>query len=65
MAEKMKQWMLPMAELDCVAELRFLGMIGVVELNPETKPLIPKIKQSLFKHLYTSIRRLYIFHIPK
>jgi len=47
MAEKMKQWMLPMAELECVKELRFLGMIGVVELKPETKPQISKIKQSL------------------
>lgn len=52
MAEKMKQWMLPMAELDCVKELRFLGMIGVVELKPETKPLIAKIKQSLFEEGY-------------
>jgi adenosylmethionine-8-amino-7-oxononanoate aminotransferase len=52
MAEKMKQWMLPMAELDCVAELRFLGMIGVVELKPGTKPLIAKIKQSLFEQGY-------------
>lgn len=47
MAEKMKQWMLPMAELECVKELRFLGMIGVVELKPETKPKIAEIKQSL------------------
>ena len=52
MAEKMKQWMLPMAEMDCVKELRFLGMIGVVELNLETKPLIAKIKQSLFEQGY-------------
>jgi adenosylmethionine-8-amino-7-oxononanoate aminotransferase len=52
MAEKMKQWMQPMAELDCVKELRFLGMIGVVELKPETKPLITKIKQSLFEQGY-------------
>jgi adenosylmethionine-8-amino-7-oxononanoate aminotransferase len=52
MAEKMKQWMLPMAELDCVKELRFLGMIGVVELKPETKPLIAKMKQSLFEQGY-------------
>jgi adenosylmethionine-8-amino-7-oxononanoate aminotransferase len=52
MAEKMKQWMLPMAELGCVKELRFLGMIGVVELKPETKPLIAKIKQSLFEQGY-------------
>ncbi len=52
MAEKMKQWMQPMAELDCVKELRFLGMIGVVELKPETKPLITKIKASLFDQGY-------------
>ncbi|MDF7798133.1 adenosylmethionine--8-amino-7-oxononanoate transaminase [Pontiellaceae bacterium B1224] len=52
MAEKMKQWMLPMAELDCVKELRFLGMIGVVELKPETKPLIAQMKQSLFEQGY-------------
>jgi len=52
MAEKMKQWMQPMAELDCVQELRFLGMIGVVELKPETKPLIEKIKASLFEQGY-------------
>ena len=49
MAEKMKQWMLPMADMACVKELRFLGMIGVVELNPEMKPLIAQIKQSLFE----------------
>lgn len=52
MAEKMKQWMLPMAELDYVKELRFLGMIGVVELKPETKPHILKIKQSLSEQGY-------------
>ncbi|MDF7823339.1 adenosylmethionine--8-amino-7-oxononanoate transaminase [Pontiellaceae bacterium B12227] len=52
MAKKMKQWMLPMAELDCVEELRFLGMIGVVELKPETKPLIAQMKQSLFEQGY-------------
>ncbi len=52
MADKMKQWMLPMAEMECVKELRFLGMIGVVELKPETKPLILKIKESLFKQGY-------------
>ena len=52
MAEKMKQWMLPMAELEGVEELRFLGMIGVVELKSETKPLIAKIKQSLFEQGY-------------
>jgi adenosylmethionine-8-amino-7-oxononanoate aminotransferase len=52
LAKKMKQWMLPMGELDCVKELRFLGMIGVVELKPETKPLTAKIKQSLFEQGY-------------
>ncbi len=52
MAEKMKQWMLPMAELECVEELRFLGMIGVVELKPETKSKILKIKESLFEQGY-------------
>ncbi len=52
MAEKLKQWMLPMAELECVKELRFLGMIGVVELKPATKLLIVKIKQSLFEQGY-------------
>ncbi|RKX36864.1 MAG: adenosylmethionine--8-amino-7-oxononanoate aminotransferase BioA, partial [Verrucomicrobia bacterium] len=51
-AEKMRQWMQPMAELGCVKELRFLGMIGVVELKPEAKPLIEKIKQSLFEQGY-------------
>lgn len=52
MAEKMKQWMLPMAGMECVEELRFLGMIGVVELKPETRPLIAQIKQSLFEQGY-------------
>ncbi len=52
MAEKMKQWMQPMGELECVKELRFLGMIGVVELKPETKPLVAKIKASLFGQGY-------------
>ncbi len=52
MAEKMKDWMQPFAEMDCVKELRFLGMIGVVELKPETKPLIAKMKQSLFEQGY-------------
>ena len=52
MAEKMKQWMQPMAELDCVKELRFLGMIGVVELKPEAKPLIAPMKQALFDQGY-------------
>ncbi|VGO22064.1 adenosylmethionine--8-amino-7-oxononanoate transaminase [Pontiella sulfatireligans] len=52
MAEKMKQWMLPMAKLECVEELRFLGMIGVVQLKPETKPCILKIKQALFEQGY-------------
>ncbi len=52
MAEKMKQWMQPMAEMECVKELRFLGMIGVVELKPETKPQIAKIKQLLKEQGY-------------
>jgi len=52
MAEKMRLWMQPMAELDCVKELRFLGMIGVVELKPEAKTLVPKIKASLFEQGY-------------
>ena len=33
-------------------ELRFLGMIGVVELQPHTKPLIPQIRQSLKEQGY-------------
>ncbi|MEI6890668.1 MAG: adenosylmethionine--8-amino-7-oxononanoate transaminase [Pontiella sp.] len=52
MAGKMKQWMQPMAELECVEELRFLGMIGGVELKPETKPLIAPMKQSLLEQGY-------------
>jgi adenosylmethionine-8-amino-7-oxononanoate aminotransferase len=52
MAEKMKQWMQPIAEIGCVKELRFLGMIGVVELKPEAKPLVAKIKASLFEQGY-------------
>ncbi len=52
MAEKMKQWMQPMAELECVKELRFLGLIGVVELKPEAQPLVAKIKASLFEQGY-------------
>ena len=52
MAEKMKQWMQPFAEMDCVKELRFLGMIGVVELKQETKPLITQIKAKLFEDGY-------------
>jgi adenosylmethionine-8-amino-7-oxononanoate aminotransferase len=52
MAGKMKRWMLPMADLECVKELRFLGMIGVLELKPEAKLLVPKIKQALFEQGY-------------
>lgn len=52
MAKKMKQWMLPMAEMECVKELRFLGMIGVVELKQEAKPHIARIKQSLKEQGY-------------
>jgi len=51
-AGKMKQWMLPMNDLECVQETRFLGMIGVVELKPECKPMVPKMKQSLKKQGY-------------
>lgn len=52
MAKKMKQWMLPLADLACVKELRFLGMIGVVELKPETQPQIATIKRSLQEQGY-------------
>jgi adenosylmethionine-8-amino-7-oxononanoate aminotransferase len=52
MAEKMKQWMLPIKELPCVKELRFLGMIGVVELKAEAKPHVSGIKQSLKQQGY-------------
>lgn len=52
MAGKMQRWMRPMSELDCVQELRFLGMIGVVELKPEYKPMVAAIKQSLFEQGY-------------
>jgi adenosylmethionine-8-amino-7-oxononanoate aminotransferase len=52
LAEKMRQWMQPMAALDCVKELRFLGMIGVVELKPEFRPQVKKIKQRLFDQGY-------------
>jgi len=52
MAEKMQQWMQPMADMDCVKELRFLGMIGVVELKETAKPQIAGIKQSLFEQGY-------------
>jgi adenosylmethionine-8-amino-7-oxononanoate aminotransferase len=52
LAEKMKQWMLPMEDLVCVRELRFLGMIGVVELKPEVRPRVASIKQRLFEQGY-------------
>lgn len=52
MAEKMKQWMQPMAQLNSVKELRFLGMIGVVELKSEAKPPITEIKASLLEQGY-------------
>jgi adenosylmethionine-8-amino-7-oxononanoate aminotransferase len=48
----MKAWMQPLAELSCVKEVRFLGMIGVVELKPEALPLVAKIKQRLFDRGY-------------
>ena len=52
LAEKMKQWMLPIADLSCVKELRFLGLIGVVELKSKFSPLVAKIKQHLFEQGY-------------
>ena len=52
MSEKMKRWMQPLAELECVKELRFLGMIGVAELKAEMAPLVPRIKQALFEQGY-------------
>lgn len=52
MAEKMRQWMLPMNELECVKELRFLGMIGVVELKPEYREKVGPIKKHLKKQGY-------------
>ena len=52
MAEKMKAWMQPLGELEGVKELRFLGMIGVVELKPEMQPRIPEIKKRLVKQGY-------------
>ncbi|MCF7849964.1 MAG: adenosylmethionine--8-amino-7-oxononanoate transaminase [Kiritimatiellales bacterium] len=52
MAEKMKQWMQPLAELDCVKELRFLGMIGVVELKDSAQAQVAAIKQALFEQGY-------------
>jgi adenosylmethionine-8-amino-7-oxononanoate aminotransferase len=51
-AEKMKRWMQPMATLDCVQEVRFLGLIGAVELKPETRPMVPQIRESLLKQGY-------------
>jgi adenosylmethionine---8-amino-7-oxononanoate aminotransferase len=52
MAEKIGRWMAPLAQLACVEELRFLGMIGVVQLKPETKPAIARIKQRLVEQGY-------------
>ena len=52
MAGKMRRWMEPLSEMDCVRETRFLGMIGVVELKPEFQPQVPAIKQALFEQGY-------------
>ncbi len=52
MAGKMKQWMQPLGKLPCVKELRFLGMIGVAELVPETQPLVQKIRKTLMDQGY-------------
>lgn len=52
LAEQMQQWMRPMAELACVQELRFLGLIGVVELKPEYKPQVAAVKRKLFEQGY-------------
>ena len=52
MAEKLKRWMTPMAELDCVKDLRFLGMIGVAELKSEFQERMPEIKKALLKRGY-------------
>jgi adenosylmethionine-8-amino-7-oxononanoate aminotransferase len=52
MAEKMKAWMEPMAELPAVKELRFLGMIGVAELKPEHAPKVAAIRQALKEQGY-------------
>lgn len=52
MAEKMKAWMQPMAGLDAVKELRFLGMIGVAELKPEFRDRVPGIRAALMEKGY-------------
>ena len=52
MAEKMKRWMAPMAQLDGVQELRFLGMIGVAELKPEYRERVPAIRSALVERGY-------------
>jgi len=52
MAEKMKKWMQPLSEIDCVEALRFLGMIGVAELKPAAEPLIPQIRKKLLEKGY-------------
>ncbi len=52
MAEKMKARMQPLTGLEAVKELRFLGMIGVVELRPEFKPQVPAIKKILLENGY-------------
>ncbi len=52
LAERMRQWMLPIGELGCVRELRFLGMIGVVELKEEARPRMPVLRSVLMQQGY-------------
>ncbi len=51
-ATQMRQWMQPMEELACVKELRFLGLIGAVELTSECRERVPAIKRSLWEQGY-------------
>lgn len=66
MADKLKQWMQPMMDLDCVDSLRFLGMIGVVELKPTMKPLVAQIKQELRDegYLFRPLGTMFYFMPP-
>lgn len=66
MAEKMKAWIAPFAELTCVKELRFLGMIGVVELNPEYKSQVPQMKAELMEqgYLFRPLGNVFYFMPP-
>jgi adenosylmethionine-8-amino-7-oxononanoate aminotransferase len=52
LAEMMREQMQPFRLLPAVQELRFLGMIGVVELKAEYKDQMPAIKQTLFNAGY-------------